>query len=240
MPRLGSFVLRISMPLEFAASPNLGIISGLESRFGERFFPCTYIRTSIPAGPGDGGSAYFDLTGRLLGIQVGSLPDVSASYILPARAALRIRDDLLFSGTVTYGWMGFEVEIRSSIHNGRQLVLSQVFTESPAEAAGLIEEDILVQIGDYPIHVLDDLRNAMFYMRVGQYVDVLVDRKGERRRFSVKILARPENEPMQVIEPSEPAPPIEPLKEKSGDADAAAGPFLRDLGAGERAARGQP
>ncbi|HSH09635.1 MAG TPA: S1C family serine protease, partial [Oceanipulchritudo sp.] len=98
LPRVGSFVLRIGMPLEFNASPNLGIVTGFESRFGDRFFPCNYIRTSIAAGPGDGGSAYFDLAGRLLGIQVGSLPDLGASYILPARAALRIRDDILFSG----------------------------------------------------------------------------------------------------------------------------------------------
>lgn len=229
LPNVGGFVLRLSMPLEFDPSPNLGIVTGYESRFGERFFPCTYIRTNVPAGPGDGGSAYLDLTGRLLGIQVGSLPDVASSYILPARAALRIRDDVLFSGTVTYGWIGFEVEINSSIETGQQLVLSEVFSESPAEAAGLMEGDVLQQIGDYPIKVLDDLRNAMFYTRVGQYVDVSVNRDGQSRRFSVRIVARPENEPMQVIEPAEPTPPIEPIKEKNGEENSGPLPFEEDL-----------
>ncbi len=230
LPRVGTFVLRLSMPLEFSASPSFGIVAGYESRFGERFFPCTYVRTSIPAGPGDGGAAFFDLSGRLLGVQVGSLPEIGASYILPARAALRIRDDVLFSGTVTYGWIGFEVELKSSIDNGRQLVLSEVFPESPAEAAGLLEEDVLLRIGDYPIHVLDDLRNAMFYTRVGQYVEVEVLRGDQNRRFSVRIGARPENEPMQTIEPAEPAPPIEPLKKKepSSDEDGDA-PYLEEL-----------
>lgn len=217
MPRTGSFVLRLSMPLEFDPSPNLGIVSGFESRFGDRFFPCTYIRTNVPAGPGDGGSPYLDLTGRLLGIQVGSLPDVGSSYILPARAALRIRDDILFSGTVTYGWIGFEVEVDTSIETGRRLILSQVFAGSPAEESGLMEGDVLRQIGEYRIRVLDDLRNAMFYTRVGQYVDVQIDRAGEARRFSVKVGQRPENEPLQQVAPSAPEPDILPMKE-SGSA----------------------
>ena len=229
LPNVGSFVLRFSMPLEFKASPSIGLVSGYESRFGERFFPCTYIRTSVPAGPGDGGSAFMDLSGRLLGIQVGSLPDVDSSYILPARAAMRIRDDLLFSGTVTYGWIGFEVEVQSSIEAGRRLVLSQVFDDSPAQSVGLMDGDVLRQIGDYPITVLDDLRNAMFYTRVGQYVDVLIQRNGETRRFNVKMAARPENEPMQIIEPAGPEPDVEPVKSTEPTGDQKKLPFSEDI-----------
>ncbi len=230
LPRIGTFVLRFSMPLEFKASPSIGLVSGYESRFGERFFPCTYIRTSVPAGPGDGGSAFMDLGGRLLGIQVGSLPDVGSSYILPARAAMRIRDDVLFSGTVTYGWIGFEVEVQSSIEEGRRLVLSQVLENSPAQSVGLMEGDVLRQIGDYPITVLDDLRNAMFYTRVGQYVNVVVQRGTESRRFNVKMAARPENEPMQIIEPAVPEPDVEPVKNNDKQTDSEEKlPFSEDI-----------
>lgn len=234
LPPVGSFIMRLSMPLEFEASPNFGMVSGFESRFGERFFPCTYVRTTVPAGPGDGGSAYVDLTGRLLGIQVGSLPDVGSSYILPARAALRIRDDLLFSGEVTYGWIGFEVDQVSGVEFGRKLVLSEVFDDSPAASVGLLEGDALKQIGDYPIHSLDALRNAMFYTRVGQYVDVRVERDGEERRFSVQVEARPEDEPMQVYEPVNPEDPIKnPLKESAPPTGQTPLPFAEDY-SGER------
>jgi serine protease Do len=229
LPPLGSFLLRLSMPLEFNPTPNFGMAAGYESRFAERFFPCTYIRTTIPAGPGDGGSAYIDLTGRLIGIQVGSLPDVASSYILPARAALRIRDDVLFSGMVTYGWIGFEIELRSGIRDGRQVILSEVFSGSPAEATGLLQGDVLQQIGDYPIRSLDDLRNAMFYTRVGQYADVRVSRAGETRRFTVKVEARPDDEPMQLVEPVAPAPAVNPLKESNEAEPAGPMPFDQDL-----------
>ena len=228
LPSMGTLVLRLSMPLEFKASPDFGLVSGHESRFGERFFPCTYIRTTVPAGPGDGGSAYLDLAGRLMGIQVGSLPDVGATYMLPARAALRIRDDILFSGAVTYGWIGFEVEPETSIKSGRRILLTEVFEASPAAAAGLMEGDVLQQIGDYPITSLDELRNAMFYTRVGQYVDVVIQRAGETRRFSIKVDARPEDEPMEIREPVRPPPPINPLKEKDPETSGPH-PFEEDL-----------
>ncbi|NBD38383.1 MAG: PDZ domain-containing protein, partial [Verrucomicrobia bacterium] len=216
LPPIGSFLLRLSMPLEFKASPHFGLVSGYESRFAERFFPCLYIRTSIPAGPGDGGSAYLDLSGRLVGVQVGSLPDVGSSYILPARAAMRIRDDILFSGSVTYGWIGFEVDVQSSVRDGRRLVLTEVFPDTPAEAVGLLEGDLLRRIGDYEIRTLDDLRNAIFYTRVGQYVDVVVERDGEERVYNVRVAARPENEPMEIVEPVPAGEPIlNPLTEEA-------------------------
>jgi S1-C subfamily serine protease len=198
VPPIGSFVLRLSMPLEFPVTPEWGLISGHESRFGERYFPCLYFRTSIAAGPGDGGSAYLDLSGRLLGIQVGSLPDIGSSYMLPSRAALRIRDDLLFSEEVNFGWIGFEIRERSSIEMGRQVILEEVFDDTPAERSGLRPGDVLIQIGDYPISTLDDLRNAMFYTRVGQYSQVRIMRDGENHEFSVRVAKRPDDEPLEI------------------------------------------
>jgi serine protease Do len=132
---------------------------------------------------------------------------------------------------VTYGWIGFEVELQSSIKNGREVVLSQVFPDSPAQEAGLMAGDILRQIGDYPIESLDDLRNAMFYTRVGQYVDLRALRGDEIRRFSVKVDARPADEPMQVVEPVEPgnSSSDNPLKPKSPVEEQGPVPFEDDF-----------
>ena len=106
LPPVGTLVVRLSMPLEFDPTPELGMVTGHESRFGGRLFPCIYIRTSIPGSPGDGGSAYLDLNGRLIGLNVVSIPEIGATYVIPARAALRIREDLLAEGSVVRGWGG--------------------------------------------------------------------------------------------------------------------------------------
>lgn len=203
LPPVGTLLLRISAPLDFNPSPAMGMVAGYESKFGQHYFPCNYIRTTIPAGPGDGGAAYLDLSGRLVGIQVGSLPDIGSSYLLPARAALRVRDDLLFYGKVTYGWIGFEVREDRSVAKGNRVLLSLVMPGTPAESAGMLPGDVIEQIGDYPVRTLDDLRNAMFYNRVGQYTRVRLLREGKLVEANVKLSARPQNEPLEVTTVSE-------------------------------------
>lgn len=203
LPPVGTLLIRISAPLDFDPSPAMGMVSGYESRFGQHFFPCNYIRTTIPAGPGDGGAAYLDLTGKLVGIQVGSLPDIGSSYLLPARAALRVRDDLLFHGKVTYGWIGFEVREDRSVAQGNRLLLSLIIPGTPAESAGMLPGDAIEQIGDYRVRSLDDLRNAMFYTRVGQYTRVRLLREGKMVEANVRLASRPKNEPLEVTTVSE-------------------------------------
>jgi serine protease Do len=142
---------------------------------------------------------------------------------------LRIRDDILFSGMLTYGWIGFEVEVVSSIEKGRQILLNHIFPDTPAQEVGLMEGDVLLQIGEYPIESLDQLRNAMFYTRVGQYVDVQVLRDGEIRLFSVRTVPRPADEPME-IRANEPDPePINPIKEEPEEEPEGTIPFEEDI-----------
>ncbi len=215
LPPPGTLLMRISAPLDFPPSPAFGIVSGKESRFGQRYFPCDYLRTTIPAGPGDGGAALLDLNGKLIGMQVGSLPDLGSSYVLPGRAALRIRDDLLFAGKVTYGWIGFEVREERSIAQGRQIILSLILPGTPAESSGMLAGDVLLQIGDFPVRTVDDLRNAMFYTRVGQYTRVKLKRDNTVLELNVRLAARPDTEPLlrestaepQTISPANTAPP---------------------------------
>ncbi len=220
MPPIGRFVIRLSMPLDFDPTPDLGLIAGYESRFAGRFFPCKYIRTTIDASPGDGGAAFLDLSGRLIGIQVVSLPEVSSTYMLPTRAALRLRDDFLFYGKVTYGWIGFEVREETDVRRGKRLILEEVFSGAPAEEAGLMSEDVLLKIGDFPVRSVDDLRNAMFYSRVGQYVNVRVARGEDVLEFSVRLAERPQDEPMEVLRPIQPPDPLlSPMRTSDEEAE---------------------
>lgn len=206
LPAIGTMVVRLSMPLEFPPTPDLGLVSGHESRYAQNLFPCAYIRTSIPAGPGDGGAAYLDLNGRLLGMQVGSLPEIGSTYVLPARAALRLRDDLLFSGKVNYGWIGFEIREETSVRNGQRIVLAEILPGTPAAEAGMMEGDVLDTIGDYRIRNIDDLRNAIFYTRAGQFVPCRVLRDGLTFELNVRLGTRPESEPLQVPVPAQSTP----------------------------------
>ncbi len=225
LPEPGTMIIRLGAPLELDPSPSIGIVSGIESRFAQHYFPCAHVRTTVPAGPGDGGAAFLDLNGRLLGIQVGSLSEISSTYVLPARAAQRIRDDLLFSGRVTYGWIGFEVKEESTVAGGPGLVVRLVEPETPAHEAGMLPGDQILQIGDYRIRRLEDLRNAMFYARIGEYVPVRIKRDEQTLEMTVRLVARPESEGPRSgpFSPglSRPAP-VEPSEEPESPAESQA------------------
>ncbi|HNX05611.1 MAG TPA: trypsin-like peptidase domain-containing protein, partial [Opitutales bacterium] len=158
LPAPGTLVMRIGSPLELSPTPTFGMVSGVESRFGPHIFPCGLIRTNISANPGDGGSPVLDLNGRLVGIQVGAIAEINSTYILPARAAMRVRDDLLFSGKVSEGWIGFEVALDTSVSEGTRVMIRSVIKGTPAEQSGMRIGDQIVQVGIYQIHDLDDLR----------------------------------------------------------------------------------
>lgn len=212
-PPPGSLVLAITCPLEFEPSPSLGMVTGHESRFSQRLFPVTYLRVNIPAHPGEGGSPVVDLNGRLVGMMVASLPEVGSSYLLPARAMVSVRDDLLFSGKVTYGWIGLDwVDLKEQVsrHEGRHVVVETIPVGSPAAAAGLKKGDRLIRIGETPVRRVDDVRHASFFQRVGNYVEVEVQRGDERLGFPVKMVERPASQrPDVASQPDHIIPSIE-------------------------------
>lgn len=199
-PAIGSLALAITCPLEFEPSPSLGMVTGHESQFSQRIFPVTYVRINIPAGPGEGGSPVVDLHGRLIGMMVASLPEVGSSYLLPARALISVRDDLLFSGKVRYGWIGVELEEKVDRRHGRHVVVQSVSPGTPAAEAGIREGDRLLQMGGFAIHRLGDARDATFFQRIGDYVSVSLARGDAQLDVPVKMVERPAAESAAVEE----------------------------------------
>lgn len=195
-PDPGTMILRISCPLDFDPTPTFGLVSGGESSVGRYFFPCVYIRTTVPVGLGDGGGALIDLNGRFIGMQTLSINGENSSYVIPARALLRVYYDLVSENKVSYVWCGFNVDPEPSIEQGLRFVVSVINEDSPAEKAGMQKDDVIVAVGGKEIrgmHGLGDLRNAFFYARVGEYVNVKVMRDGQPIDFNMKLVERPAN-----------------------------------------------
>ena len=195
LPQIGSMVVVISCPLNFDPSPSLTMVAGDETSFAQRDFATTYIRVNKPVNLGEGGAPVIDLNGRFLGILVASAPDVGSGYVLPARAVLRVRDDLLFAGKFIKGWIGIEIGVRSTIREGRQIYLTEIVPNSPAHIVDMRTGDVLVRMGDFPIHSISDVRNAMFFARAGQFLDIQIFRNGVSQDVTVKVTERPEEAP---------------------------------------------
>ncbi len=193
-PPLGSIAVAIACPLDFDPSPSMGIFTGAEKKLGNKIFPTEYYRTSISVEAGQGGCPILDINGRFIGMTVASVPDLDASYCLPAPALARVRDDLLFSGHVIHSWMGFEVKSRLNLDDSHAVTLSSVVEGAPAAEAGLLAGDQLLSIGGREIRTVEDVPGAIFFTRANQFASIKVRRGEEDLELSLKTLPRPEKD----------------------------------------------
>ena len=184
--QVGSFLLGLTCALEFEIGPTIGLMQSRESDFGRTLFPTKMIRSSLALGPGEVGGPVFDLNGEFVGITHAALPDLGASFILPAKACARIRDGLILSGKVDYGWFGITVTRKLNAKNGFNIVIKSVGTNSKLKIG-----DILLKIGKTEISERGDIVDSTFYVRPGTFVEFLINRDGIEMVIPIRVSPRP-------------------------------------------------
>lgn len=186
----GSFLIGLSCALEFQVGPAYGLAQSKEISFGKKLFPTSLLRTSLPLGPGEVGAPVFDLQGRFVGIGHAALPDLSASFLLPAEACLRIRDGLLFSGSVDYGWFGVTVTRKLNPGNSFEIVVQGTVDGSPASKSQLKVGDVIKWIAGEEVNNRGDLAHAAFFAKPGTVVEFVVSREGKEVKVPIKVEKR--------------------------------------------------
>ncbi len=186
----GSFLIGLSCALEFQVGPTYGLAQSKEIAFGKNLFPTSMLRTSLPLGPGEVGAPVFDLQGRFVGIGHAALPDLTASFLLPAEACLRIRDGLLFSGAVDYGWFGVTVSRKLNPENSFEIVVQGTVDGSPASKSSLKVGDIIKKIAGEEVTNRGDLAHAAFFAKPGTVVEFVVSREGKEVKVPIKVEKR--------------------------------------------------
>ena len=148
------------------------------------------LRSSLALGPGEVGAPVFDLNGRFVGITHAALPDLKSSFLLPAKACKRIRDDLLLSGEVEYGWFGITTTRKINDTNSFVIVINGFIDDSPAAKSNLKVGDVLLNVGNYKIYSQGDLANASFFSEPNTILDFKVKRDG-KELSSIECKLRP-------------------------------------------------
>ena len=188
---VGSILIGVTCALDFKIAPTYGIMQSHEFSFGKRLFPTKMIRSSMPLGLGEIGAPVFDLNGRFVGITYAALPDLRSSFLLPASACMRIRDDLLLSGKIDYGWFGVTTNRKVNLENSFDLVIDDFVADSPASFSKLKRGDILKRVAGTAITSPGDLAHASFFAKPGTFVEFVVVRDGNELIIPVKVGLKP-------------------------------------------------
>ena len=190
-PPIGSISFAVTSPLDLAPSPAWGFVSGRESHFSDITFPFTYTRIGIPIGPAEGGSPFFDTSGRLLGVAVAALPDINSAYLVPTEPLRRIVGELQSKNAVTYGTLNLTFEERHDTTAGKnEVVIRSVASGSPADRSGLRPGDELVSLSDESIDSIDQVRDLLFFSETGVFLPIVIRRDGQMKEFALMLEER--------------------------------------------------
>jgi S1-C subfamily serine protease len=140
------------------------------------------IRTTAPMHDGFGGGAFVDAGGKLIGVPTAA-EIRGLGVVIPARIAWTTAAALIQHGTVRRGYLGLAGQPvrlpdaqRGSEDRDRALLVVAVTPESPAEAAGLLVGDLLLDFDGRPIRSAAELLDLLTAGRIGHPVPLRVRR----------------------------------------------------------------
>jgi membrane-associated protease RseP (regulator of RpoE activity) len=107
-----------------------------------------------------------------------------------AQSPLEELERRLESGSTTPREPGY-LGLMADENGGRGLRVVGVRADSPAEAAGIREGDVLVELERRPLRSLDDLGNIMRFRGPGDSLGVTFERDGKRHVVTARLVARP-------------------------------------------------
>jgi len=197
----GAAVVILGFPFHGDSSSLLAIINGLDRCLPNGKMLCiTHHRMNIPLTPGMIGSPVLDSAGQVAGLVTGTAEEGRLTFSLPTPALRRVLSDLFQHGKVRRGWLGLELEEKSSVETGQTyMIITKIYPQTPAQMAGLKQGDIIKAIDDREISDRFDLIEAAFYARVGQQLPVFINRGGADQIHHLTIVERPRNIPFVEV-----------------------------------------
>lgn len=191
IPKLSTMLLAITCTLGQEPGPLMGMVTGWHTDFLDKIsFPTTFLRSNIPSPLGEAGSPVFDMMGRFVGVIVISINEMYSSFIVPARAVTHIRDDLVFSGKVSYAYLGVDID-EQAIMLSDCCIVKEAIQGGPAEKAGLKKGDKILEFDNVIIQTLSDFCNATFFARPGQIIAVKIQRENKELKIPVRLGEKP-------------------------------------------------
>ena len=208
--KVGDFVVAVGNPFGIGQTVTSGIVSAV-GRSGLRGLGYqNFIQTDASINPGNSGGALVNLNGELVGINTASFNprgsmagNIGLGFAIPTSIARSVMDQLVSTGEVRRGTLGLEAQdvdarIAQALGLGetRGAVVTRVFPNSAAAAAGLKTGDVIVAAGvdgKARQHIDDrnSLRNFEGLQSLGSRVTLDVLRDGKPLQLSASLREQP-------------------------------------------------
>lgn len=196
----GDFVAAIGNPFGLQQTVTSGVISALNRRIGIEG-PAGYenfIQTDASINPGNSGGALVNMKGELVGINTAILgpqgTSVGIGFAIPSNMVASVMDQLIKYHEVKRGIVGVMVQNLTpaladalDMPNSSGALVTQINKHSSAEASGLQEQDVIIQVNHETIRNADHLRSIIGTAKVDDTLTFRVHRKKSTLDLKVQI-----------------------------------------------------
>jgi serine protease Do len=211
--KVGQTVIAIGNSLgEFTNTVSRGIISGLKrnvtagSGFGDTEQLTNIIQTDAAINPGNSGGPLLDINGDIIGINVAMAQGAqNIGFAIPANQIKKIVDQVKTTGKISTPYIGvryipvdadlqkannLSFDYGALVARGQNITDFAVIPGSPADKAGIQENDIILEVNGTKIDSKNSLADLIGQFNVGDTVTLKVWHKGDTKDVPVVLEER--------------------------------------------------
>ena len=208
--KVGQSVITIGNALgEFRNTVSTGVISGLArsvTASGQGFGSedlVGVIQTDASINPGNSGGPLLNLSGQVIGMNTAMAQGAeNIGFTIPINEVKAVYESVKKFGRIVRPWLGVRYlqinktladQNKLSVDYGVLIVRGQNQTDlavipgSPADKAGIVENDIILEINNKKINDQNPLAKAISQLKVGDDVSLKVLSKGKEKTIKVKL-----------------------------------------------------
>ncbi len=197
---VGQLAVAVGSPFGLQQSVTSGIVSAVGRAIREGTGDSAFvemIQTDAPINPGNSGGALANRFGQVIGMNTliqtdGSLGNIGLGFAIPSDIALNVAERILKGESTELGYLGVWGTDPEIGEPGALIV--EVEPGTPADNAGLMEGDLIVQMDDEVVSTFTELAAKVQFRVPGTEVELVVVRDDVRITLTVVIGSRPLSE----------------------------------------------
>ncbi|WP_273124862.1 S1C family serine protease [Metabacillus sp. HB246100] len=211
--RTGEDVIAIGNPLgeEFSRTVTQGIVSGIDRTIdvttSEGDWALNVIQTDAAINPGNSGGPLINMNGEVIGInslKISQSGVEGLGFAIPSNDVLPIAEELMQNGKIQRPFIGVglvemnevpayflqeNMKLPEEVTEG--VIVGNVSPGSPADEAGLVQQDVIVALGGQKVTSSNDLRRILYSeTKIGDEVEVTLYRGGEKMTVKITLSNR--------------------------------------------------
>jgi len=192
--RVGDWVLAVGNPFGLGHTVTQGIISAKGRVIGAGPYD-NFLQTDASINPGNSGGPLLNLQGEVVGINTAILASGQGiGFATPSNIAKFVIPQLKEKGKVIRGMIGVQVqnvtpELAKTFHMAepRGALVAEVNPGTPAEKAGIMRGDIIIDFNGHAIQEMNELPRMVADTPPGSKSTVKVLREGKEMSFTVTV-----------------------------------------------------